>query len=581
MKYMDLGDVSWEIAVDRDTQEGLALEVEQCTCPPGYVGLSCEDCAPGYERSGHGPYLGTCVPVRQTPPPARTCPPGAISPVAGYDGRCQCKPNLSGPNCDQCAASTFNYAPQSQQGCLKCFCSGVTNQCRSSSYRRTTVDIDYRRGDQDQLEIGTSDARNSFTPQTRPEIYSQAINFGAFEEARGQTLYWKLPQKFLGDKITAYGGKLSYTLRYTGQGTSNRDADVIIKGNEITLQHRARIQLIPDRENVIDVPIMESEWERSDGQPTTREHLLMALADLDSVLIKLSYNDDCSLSSLVAVSLEHAEPYGQGSQASDVEQCDCPPGYVGTSCEDCAPGYRRTGGGLYLGLCERCECNNHADKCDEEYGHCLNCQHNTEGDQCERCRPGFEGDARRGTPHDCRAAATKPPCDCNNHSPRGCDSYGRCLLCEHSTEGYHCESCKKGYYGNATQGTPYDCSPCPCPGTSDCYLGSDGQVKCRNCPAGFSGDRCDKCAPGYTLSARTGGRDCEPIGRVEPDRIQFVDNPQGLSSSDPYAAQREQYRQRQQQYQQQQQQQQQQQLQHRRHRRRRYRVTASRRFHRQ
>lgn len=88
-----------------------------------------------------------------------------------------------------------------------------------------------------------------------------------------------------------------------------------------------------------------------------------------------------------------------------------------------------------------------------------------------------------------------------------------------------------------------------------------------------------RCAPGYTLSARTGGRDCEPIGRVEPDRIQFVDNPQGLSPSDPYAAQREQYRQRQLQYQQQQQQQQQQQ--NRRHRRRRYRVTASRRFHRQ
>ena len=95
-KHFSLGDVSWEIAVDRDTQEGLALEVEQCTCPPGYVGLSCEDCAPGYERSGHGPYLGTCVPVRQTPPPQRSCPAGAIQPVAGYDGRCQCKPNLTG-----------------------------------------------------------------------------------------------------------------------------------------------------------------------------------------------------------------------------------------------------------------------------------------------------------------------------------------------------------------------------------------------------------------------------------------------------------------------------------------------------
>ncbi|VDM16426.1 unnamed protein product, partial [Wuchereria bancrofti] len=63
-QYTRLGDITWEIAVSRDTQERFALEVEHCSCPPGYIGLSCESCAPGYERSLQGPYLGTCVPAQ-------------------------------------------------------------------------------------------------------------------------------------------------------------------------------------------------------------------------------------------------------------------------------------------------------------------------------------------------------------------------------------------------------------------------------------------------------------------------------------------------------------------------------------
>jgi len=30
-----------------------------------------------------------------------------------------------------------------------------------------------------------------------------------------------------------------------------------------------------------------------------------------------------------------------------------------------------------------------------------NCQHNTRGDFCEECSVGYRGDASRGTPYDC------------------------------------------------------------------------------------------------------------------------------------------------------------------------------------
>ena len=57
-------------------------------------------------------------------------------------------------------------------------------------------------------------------------------------------------------------------------------------------------------------------------------------------------------------------------RAYAVESCQCPVGYRGLSCEDCDTGYTRTGGGLYLGLCEPCRCNGHSGECDPESGVC-------------------------------------------------------------------------------------------------------------------------------------------------------------------------------------------------------------------
>ncbi|CAJ0569653.1 unnamed protein product, partial [Mesorhabditis spiculigera] len=407
---------------------------------------------------------------------------------------------------------------------------GITKQCQASSYQRKSETIDYGRGDRDQLAITSKDVHQPFSPRDPAQITGSEIRFNGFAESRGQTLYWKLPEKFAGNKVTAYGGTLKYVVKFDGYGTPNQDQDVVLRGNDIAIYHRAQLTPTAGSENAVEVKLFEDRWTREDGEPVGREHLMMALADLDTILIKATYNDDPNgASSLSSVNFEYAEAYGgNGQPALEVEQCSCPAGYVGTSCEDCAPGYARTGGGLYLGRCEKCECNGHAGQCDKEYGFCVDCQHNTEGDRCERCKPGFVGDARRGTPFDCQPAATKPPCQCNNHSPRGCDSFGRCLQCEHNTEGVHCERCKKGYYGDATRGRPDDCTPCPCPGASDCYLDSQGQVACRICPAGLTGRTCEECAPGYTPNTKQDGRRCIPIGEIKSDHIEFIPAPDAL-----------------------------------------------------
>lgn len=75
-------------------------------------------------------------------------------------------------------------------------------------------------------------------------------------------------------------------------------------------------------------------WRRPDGQPATREHLLMALADLDELLIRATFSSVPVAASISAVSLEVAQPGpSDGPRALEVEECRCPPGYMGLSCQ--------------------------------------------------------------------------------------------------------------------------------------------------------------------------------------------------------------------------------------------------------
>lgn len=62
--------------------------------------------------------------------------------------------------------------------------------------------------------------------------------------------------------------------------------------NKINLLHfapDARERPSPNKIETFSVPLLEQYWQRSDGQNTDREHLLMALADLKAILIKATY----------------------------------------------------------------------------------------------------------------------------------------------------------------------------------------------------------------------------------------------------------------------------------------------------
>uniref|UniRef100_A0A672L9B0 Heparan sulfate proteoglycan 2 n=1 Tax=Sinocyclocheilus grahami TaxID=75366 RepID=A0A672L9B0_SINGR len=412
-----------------------------CECPAGYTGRRCERCAPGYTGN---PQLGQrCTEVSSNGDCYRCDQSGSEG--CSATGICRCKMKVEGSTCSTCKQGTFYLSPANKDGCLSCFCMGVTQQCSSSRHYRDVISTIFAPGNYQGFALVNRQRTNRIDSGFSVELSTDGtqLSYTNFNYLGQEPHYWQLPSAYQGDKVGAYGGKLKYTISYVPgpRGSPIEDADVQIIGNDITLVARQPWRRGHGARESQDFEIVfrEEHWQRPDGMPATREHLMMVLADLDDILIRASHHSEMRSSSISGVHMDIAVPEYTGlAQALEVEQCQCPPGYHGLSCQDCSPGYTRTGGGLYLGHCELCECNGHTDSCHPETGICTNCQHNTKGELCEQCADGFFGDPTAGTPEDCQACAC-PGTDPDNQFSRTCESLGN--------GDYQCTACQPGYTG--------------------------------------------------------------------------------------------------------------------------------------
>uniref|UniRef100_A0A8C0Q579 Laminin subunit alpha-2 n=1 Tax=Canis lupus familiaris TaxID=9615 RepID=A0A8C0Q579_CANLF len=485
-----------------------------CHCKPGFRGVSCDRCARGY--TGYP----DCKPCN--------CSGAGSTNEDPCFGPCNCKENVEGGDCGRCKAGFFNLQEDNHKGCDECFCSGVSDRCQSSYW--TYGQIQDMRG----WYLTDISGRIRVAPQQDDVDPPQQISVSSLEAHRAlaQGYYWSAPAPYLGNKLAAAGGQLTFTISYDFEA-EGEDAEsvlqvtVILEGNDLRISTAQDEVYLQPYEEHIHVLSLKEELFTTHGTnfPVSRREFMTVLASLKRVLIQITYGPGVeAIFRLGSVGLESAVPYPTDrSIAAAVEVCQCPPGYSGSSCEvslqelilsaSCWPRHRRVNGTVFGGICEPCQCFGHAESCDDLTGECLNCKDHTGGPHCNQCLPGFYGDPSKGTSEDCLPCACPLSIPSNNFSPTCHLERGLGLMCDMLTDDILPPRCAEGYFGQPSV-PGGSCQPCQCndnldfsiPGSCDSLSGS-----CRICKPGTAGRRCELCADGYFGDA-VEAKNCQPCG---------------------------------------------------------------------
>ncbi|XP_018008782.1 laminin subunit alpha [Hyalella azteca] len=490
------------------------LVTGQCDCLNNVVGRRCDKCRAGY----------------WTYPRCQSCDcdiRGTESDICDQtDARCYCKSNVEGRTCDSCVLGSYNLQESDPDGCTRCFCFGKSSTCSPSKFFWDKL---YQMTGWSAVQLDLSGSALSASPEYQElDQLARMVRLntsGLLAPRRENAVYFAAPSRFLGNRVTSYGGLFTYSILHfpdsDAQATSVSPdeaavlGDVVLQGNNLTALYYETSFVPSGVRTSVAFSLNERNFRSSSGSQITRDQFMMLLHKLTGVYIRAHYHESDVETRLSDVTMDIATTiYYQGAEpAYSVEKCLCPPNYQGTSCEECAPGYYRAQTGPFGGFCVQCQCNRHTDTCDPVTGVCLNCQHNTVGDHCELCGRGYHGDATGQTPNDCLLCACPIPALSNNFADSCIVEVGRppTCSCQPGYVGQQCQQCAPGHYGNPRAIGSF-CQECRCNGNidpEDPYACDDITGRCLRCLNHTAGDACEVCENSYYGDA-IGRKDCRP-----------------------------------------------------------------------
>ncbi|XP_068621214.1 laminin subunit alpha-1 [Battus philenor] len=451
----------------------------QCNCNKGYTGNTCDTCVDAKAS------FPNCV-VENTTPACRCDPRGITDPTRVCDEVCNCKANVVGERCDNCAPGHYGLSLDLPAGCRPCYCSHVADTCTAE--REPGRDMALPLGDA--WLISDWEAKETY----EPSIDDQGKPFLISYEVEGWENYYWLTNTFNGDQLSSYGGEIRASLfwgvaRGDSGGSPTVGPDVVlVAADRVRLAYVNTSHEIPGQLEMV-VNLTEGSWYTELGDVATRSELMDVLSDVRTLMIRASFHIDQDEVRLGGVEVK-------GAPANVREHCSCPAGYAGAHCERCSWTHvrlRRAPSATPSFECVPCACNMHAG-CRTVDGPCGPCQHNTTGPHCERCLPGHYGNPVQGA---CKPCACPLYIPTNNFSPNCAlaSAEGDDFVCTQCPDGYtgdHCELCDVGFWGSPT--TPGgSCQSCACAG-APCHADSG---LCLVCPPHTEGARCDQCQEGY------------------------------------------------------------------------------------
>ncbi|GAA6110904.1 laminin subunit alpha-2, partial [Tachysurus ichikawai] len=174
--------------------------------------------------------------------------------------------------------------------------------------------------------------------------------------------------------------------------------------------------------------------------------------------------------------------------------CECEHNTCGESCDQCCPGYNQkpwmAGTFLTRHVCEKCNCHGKSDEC---------YYNQTVADM--RLSLSTHGEYEGG---------------------------GVCLGCSDDTAGINCQSCVDGFFrpSEVSADDLRPCRPCSCDprgAISTVCVPDDTQASAGlsagwcHCKQGYAGEKCDRCAFGYTGFPGCQRCNCSVEGSINKD----------------------------------------------------------------